>query len=129
MINIDETDKTIRGVDKMTKIHKFANVNGLQVMLRPGNMSVEPMLLFKENEELIEMTLDSNIHENGLGEFMFHEGLHGEQKENAETIMNELADNIREIGHFRIFTLKDKHKEQLMKIIDELVETKEYYNI
>lgn len=113
----------------MANFLKFANVNGVEVMLYPGNMSVEPTLLFKDEDEFVKMTLDSNIYENELGEFMFHEGLSDQRKVVAERIMNELASNVEQLTYVRMFTLKPAYKDKLMKVINELIETKEYYNI
>ena len=113
----------------MSKIQEFTKIKNVEVLLQPGNMSVEPKLFFKENGKLVGMTLDSNEYENELGEFRLHTGLSGEQKVTAESIMNELAVNVEQVGHWTDFTLKPKYMKKLTVIIDNLVESKEYFNL
>lgn len=112
----------------MTHLHTFANVDGVEVMVYPGKVSIEPVLLFKHDGELVEMTLSSTIYENELGEFMFHEGLSGKRKVIAEKVMNELASNVERLGQMLMFTLKPTYKEKLMKSIEEEEKLGRYYS-
>ncbi len=112
----------------MTHLHTFASIDGVEVMLYPGQVSIEPILLFKHDDELVEMTLSSTIYENELGEFMFHEGLSGTRKVIAEKVMNEIASNVERLGQMLMFTLKPAYKEKLMKRIEEEIKLGRYYH-
>lgn len=97
----------------MANYYKFTKVNECEVLVDPGTMSVEPRLLLVNGEEKVEMTLDSNIYENKLGDFMLHTGLTDEQKEIAEKVMSKVAEKTVEVGGFTQFTLKSKYKKLL----------------
>lgn len=103
----------------MTNYYDFAQVDDIKVLLDPGTMSFEPRLLFMDGKKKVEMTLNSNIYENLLGEFMLHTGLGGEYKEIAERVMNEVASNVEQLDYWKMFTLKSKYKAKLMNAIKE----------
>lgn len=96
-----------------TNYYEFANVNDVEVLLDPGTMSVEARLLLVDGEDKIEMTLDSNVYENKLGDFMLHTGLNDKYKDTAEKVMSKVSEKTVVIGGFTQFTLKSKYKKKL----------------
>lgn len=113
----------------MANLREFANVNDVEVLLYPGNVSIEPVLLFKEGKQLVEMTLSSNIYENELGTFVFHTGLSDKRKSIAETVMNELSSDIENVGELIMFTLKPEYQKKLNAIVQEEEESGRYYDL
>ena len=46
---------------------KFGQVEDIEVIIYPGNMSIEPVLFIMDGKKKVEITLSSNIYENDLG--------------------------------------------------------------
>ena len=112
---------------QMSNFPKFAQVDDIEVFLYPGNMSIEPALFIKDGNKNVEITLDSNIYENDLGEFMLHTGLSGDYRDAANKVMRELAAEVVDLEYFIKYTLKPEYKEKLMSIIEEEEKLGRYY--
>lgn len=112
----------------MANYQKFATVDNVEVVLYPGKVSIEPVLLFKDEDEFVEMTLSSNVYENELGKFVFHEGLSDERKVIAEKIMNELSSDVERVGDLLMFQLNPEYQEKLTNAIRTEVEEGRYYD-
>lgn len=113
----------------MGNLKKFATVDNVEVMLSPGKMGIEPVLLFKDKDKFVEMTLSSNVYENELGKFVFHEGLSDERKVIAEKIMNELSSNVERVGDLLMFQLNPEYQEKLTNAILTEVKEGKYYDL
>lgn len=113
----------------MSNFPKFAQVEDIEVFIYPGNMSVEPALFIMDGKKRVEITLNSNIYENDLGEFMLHTGLSGEYRVAANKVMKELAAEVVDLEHFINYTLKPAYKEKLMRIIEEEEKSGRYYKL
>lgn len=113
----------------MGNLKKFATVDNVEVMLAPGRLGIEPVLLFKDKDKFVEMTLSSNVYENELGKFVFYEGLSGERRAIAEKIMNELSSDVERVGKLLMFQLKPEYQEKLTNIIQTEIEEGRYYDL
>lgn len=110
----------------MSRLTKFATVNGIDVLLSPGRLGVEPSLHYYDGEELVNLTLSSNEYENGLRTFLLHTGLSGERRKFAEEVMNELADEVEQVGQWTSYKIKEVYYNKLSTTIDELVKAGDY---
>ncbi|MEJ8767510.1 hypothetical protein WKU33_16940 [Oceanobacillus sp. HCA-5259] len=108
---------------------KFGQVEDIEVIIYPGNMSIEPVLFIMDGKKKVEITLSSNIYENDLGEFMLHTGLSGEYRDAANKVMRELAAEVVDLEHFIKYILKPAYKEKLMSIIEEEEKSGRYYKL
>lgn len=97
----------------------FAHVDGIDVLLYPGTISIEPGLYLKDGDKKICMTINSTIYENALEEFFLQTLLSEPYLEMANKVVDELAGGTTKVGLFTMFTLKRAYKEKLLKIIDE----------
>lgn len=111
----------------MSNFPKFAQVDDIEVFIDPGMVSVEPVLFIMDGKKRVEITLNSNIYENSLGEFMLHTGLSGEYRDAANKVMKELAAEVEHLDYFINYTLKPEYKEKLMSIIEEEEKSGRYY--
>lgn len=110
----------------MSKLKEFTTVNGVEVLLAPGRLGVEPSLHYYEGKKLVDITLSSNDFENGLGVFRLHTGLSGEQRKFAEAVMNHLAEEVHQVGHWTDYKIKKEYHDKLMDTIMEIIETEGY---
>lgn len=111
----------------MSNFQKFAQIDNMEVFIYPGMVSVEPELFIMDGKKKVAITLNSNIYENDLGEFMLHTGLFGDYRDAANKVMRELAAEVEHLDSFIKYTLKPEYKEKLMSIIEEEVKQGRYY--
>lgn len=111
----------ITGRNSIKGIRKFAQIDDIEVLVQPGNMSREPELFMKDKEKnkYVSITIDSHEYENSLGEFFIRDRMFNDYQEDALKVMNELAEKVEDLGSFRLFTLKNNYYEKLMSIVRE----------
>lgn len=98
-------------------IRDFATINGLQVMLRVGELGEEPSLYVKINDKLILITHSSNEYENDLGDFMLNTNVTNGW-EVVWGLVDELAKEVKPAGYSTMFILKDYYYQKFKKMWD-----------
>lgn len=112
----------------MVNYQELANVKGNKVLLRVGNVSVEPKLLVEvEGQKTqVDLTLNSADLENSLGEFVLNERV----SEDVQTeVLSEIAKSTVEVNGFKVFTLKEKYMKKLVAAVELEKSKGEYFNI
>ena len=110
----------------------LVKVDGIEIYVDPGYLSIEPRIYIMENGRNKTITRSSGELENDFNEFMLDVSLIGDLKLKADKVMTELAkensiEDFSERGMLR-FILKDKYTEKLTKIKDALTkEEKDEY--
>lgn len=102
------------------KRKEFLVIEGIEVYVDPGYLSIEPRIYLVENGRNKTITRSSGEFENNFNEFMLDTSLAGELKIKADKIMTELAkensiEDFSERGMLK-FTLKDKYAKKLTEI-------------
>lgn len=101
----------------MSRFHKLAQVDDIEVLIDPGTINVEPRLLFKDGNKNIDFTLDSNLYENDLGEFMLNRRASEVHKDVIDKILDEIVHEMEDLGNITWFNLKQKYEVKVIEIV------------